>query len=87
MSQHPIKIVKRSERGRAESNDAQGRRAELSVNEEARVLAATVNEWVREFRQTRLQQYLEIRQQLDWSEDEGEDTGRHIETDPHENDL
>ena len=87
MSQHPIKIVKRSERVRAESDDPQTRRAEPSVNEEARVLAATVNEWVREFRQTRLQQYLEIREQLDWSEDEGRDTGRRIETDPHENDL
>ena len=58
MSQQQIKVVKRA--ARSGPHDARSQLAELSVNEEARALAATVSVWVCEFRRTRLKQHQEM---------------------------
>jgi hypothetical protein len=85
MSQQQIKVVKRAER--SGPHDARSPPAEPSVNEEARALAATVNEWVSEFRQTRLKQHQEIKRQLGWPEVEDRYTERHVGRDPHEEEM
>jgi len=59
-----IKVVKRIEREQAAPMAVESMRPELSAPETAIELAATVTGWINEFRQTRLAQHHEIKQQL-----------------------
>jgi hypothetical protein len=62
----PVKVIKRDERERLAQEAARSRNSEFSAHEKAMELAANVKGWVSEFRQTRLAQRQETKQQLGW---------------------
>jgi hypothetical protein len=49
----PIKIIKREERARQETGEAQNKTKRESAQETAREMVATVTNWVNEFQQKR----------------------------------
>ena len=61
---NPIKVVKRVEREQYAQVAGGGACPELSAREKARELAATVNEWISECRQTRLTRHQEMEQRF-----------------------
>jgi len=72
--QNPIKVVKRVERERLLRQAAASESSGTSAHAKARELAATVNEWISEFRQTRPAWTQELKRQLGWPETEGNGT-------------
>ena len=75
---HLIKVIKRDERERLEQQAAGSTHSESPAREKARGLAATVKEWISESRQNRLARYQESKQQLGWSENEGDGPRHHV---------
>jgi hypothetical protein len=68
---NPIKIIKRAEREQAAQVAAGGAagggmHSESSAQDEASEMAATVKNWISEFRQTRQARDQEFEQQLGW---------------------
>ncbi len=70
---HLIKVIKRIAREQSEQ-EAEVPHAELSAHEKAREQAATVKNWISEFRQTRQTRFQEVTQQFGWLQDRGNGT-------------
>ena len=68
--QNLIKVIKRVKRERMEQEATVRSNAEPSAQEKLRALAATVEGWVNESRQTRLARHIAIKQQLGWQQGE-----------------
>jgi hypothetical protein len=63
-----IRVIKRAEREQLERQAAESTNSETSARDKARELAATVKEWISEFRQSRPAQSQEIKRQIGWPE-------------------
>src|SRR4051812_19516001 len=59
-----IRVIKRAEREQLERQAAESTNSETSARDKARELAATVKEWIREFRQSRPARRQEIKRQI-----------------------
>jgi hypothetical protein len=68
ITQHLIKVVKRTERERLGQEAAGGAGLQTPSRCEARELAATVKEWITEFELARPVRLQELRRQLGWPE-------------------
>jgi hypothetical protein len=83
--QNPVRVIKRAERERHEQqDDGSVSTASASARGEARELAATVKEWVSEFRQDSLVRQREINRRLGWLENEGGERRRSKQSGPRE---
>ena len=63
-----IRVIKRAERERLERQSAGSTSPETSARDKARAQAATVKEWISEFRQEQPARSQEIKRQLGWPE-------------------
>jgi hypothetical protein len=77
-----IRVIKRAEREQLERQAAESTNSETSARDKARAQAATVKEWISEFRQSRPARSQEIKRQLGWPEYEGNVQGHRTEETP-----
>lgn len=68
ITQHLIKVVKRTERERLGQEAAGDTSLQIPSRREARELAATVKEWITELELARPVRLQELRRQLGWPE-------------------
>lgn len=79
-----IRVIKRAERERLGQPASGSAGAEPSARDKASELAATVQEWVSEFRQSRPVRRQELKRELGWSENEDNGRGQLVESVPRE---